>query len=386
MQNEWRVILLAVAGCFLAMAGYGGGPVEVQANFSEAGSIATAQSAQSDEDGEACSVPAARGYSRMVYDAKSHKVYLFGGFSTFSFGNMDILDVWAFDTEENTWRLVGQQGSADYDAFAFDTKSRKVILYQPFVPTADGGCCTGEVQTWAFDVDTKAWENMKPPGEPPPPRFGSRMAYDAESDVVVLFGGSDLFTGETLGDTWAFDYESNTWTNLQPQSSPPPRLFHDMVYDEAGDRVVMFGGGDGVGELGDTWAYDTNTNTWTELHPATPPSARVYAMLAYEGRTKNIVMYGGVEDSTNWPYEPTLDETWVFDLDSVVWTQESPKKVASSRAWHQMVGIGKRVLLFGGGPSRFAYNAETYTYGSRTNKWKLITCENHDGDQDEDDD
>ncbi len=332
---------------------------------------------------QACPTPAARGYSGMIYDPESRNVYLFSGFSTASFGCADVVDVWAFDTEEKSWRLVGEQGPpADYDALAFDTKSRKVILYQPFGSFCPSG--GAEIETWAYDPDTNTWEN-RGALNPPPARWGSRMAYDAESDVAVLFGGSDLYTGEPLGDTWAYDYESNTWTHLQPLNSPPPHHFTDLAYHEANDRIVMFGGFDFVDGayvlLNDTWAFDVNTNTWTELNPAAPPAPRAYHTLAYESRSGKIVMFGGILDETNWPYEPAIDETWVFDLDAVVWTQKSSEKVASPRGWHQMVGTGKRVVLFGGGPSRFAYNAETYAYSSHTNKWKLITCD--DGEDDD---
>jgi len=209
------------------------------------------------------------------------------------------------------------------------------------------------------------------------------MAYDAESDLVVLFGGSDLYTAEVLADTWAYDYEANIWTNLQPWNSAPPHHFHDMVYHEAKDRIVLFGGFklvDGTYvPLNDIWTFDANTNMWIELYPGAPPAPRAYHTLAYESGSEKIVMFGGILDETNWPYEPTIDETWVFDLDRVAWTQESPKKVASSRAWHQMVGIGKGVVLFGGGPSRFDYNSDTYTYSSRNNMWKRVNpCDEDD--------
>ncbi len=355
MKKDWRIMQLAIAACLLALTGHVSAPVEAQA--------------------DTCYVPAARGYSRMIYDAESRNVYLFGGLSTLTFA-MDVLDVWAFDTEERTWRLVGDQQSTDYDGLAFDTKSRKVIVYNPFVFTADGGCC--DIQTWAYDPDSNTWQNMETANQPPG-RWGSRMAYDSESDRVVLFGGTDLYTFEMLADTWAYDYESNTWTNLQPANSPPPHHFHDMVYHAAGDRIVMFGGyetSDFVSYRNDTWAYDANTNNWTELHPATPPSPRSYAMMAYEAKTQKIVMFGGSLDATLWPNEPVSDETWVFDLEAVTWTQASPKKPSPARAWYQMVGAGNGVVLFGGGPSRFEYNSDTYTYDSRNNLWKRVNpCE-----------
>lgn len=343
MQNRWRINKLVVAICFLTVAVYSSG------------------------QDEACRVPAARGYSRMIYDSESRNVYLFGGYSTFSFDQMDIQDVWAFDTENRTWRLVGPHEVHDFDALAFDTQSRKVIFYNTFVFTPEG------VQTWAYDLDTNTWQNMEPSTQPPL-RWGSRMAYDAESDVVVLFGGTDLNTFEELADTWTYDYESNTWTKMEPAQSPPPHHFPDMVYHEAGDRIVLFGGYDAslAAYLNDTWTYDANSNQWTQLFPAASPAPRSYMALAYESKSQRIVMFGGTQDPTNWPYEPTYDETWIFDLDTVSWTQALPKKAGPARAWHQMVGTGNSVLLFGGGPSRFEYNSDTYAYGARANLWKQV--------------
>jgi N-acetylneuraminic acid mutarotase len=334
-----------------------------------------------------CTIPPARGYSRMIYDDKSKQVFLFGGFSTLGFA-MDILDVWSFDTRRERWQPIGEFLPQDYDALAFDSRSRKVIVFQPFVPD---DVTTWRIETWAFDVDTRTWENRHPAGEQPPSRWGSRMAYDAESDRVVLFGGSDIFTEHPLGDTWAYDYESNAWTNLQPQTSAPPHHFHDMVYHEGADRIVLFGGfardGDDFFTLGDTWVFDLNSNTWTELHPSVSPAPRGYAMLAYESKSEKIVMYGGILEEIDWPNEPTMDETWVFDLDRVSWKQLSPRRSAGDRGWHQMVGIGKEVLLFGGGPSRFKYDNRAYTFHSRSNRWQPVrACGGNERDDDDDDD
>ncbi|NIW44845.1 MAG: hypothetical protein GWN30_08790, partial [Gammaproteobacteria bacterium] len=44
----------------------------------------------------------------------------------------------------------------------------------------------------------------------PSPRLSSFMAYDSESDVIVLFGG--LSDGGVFNDeTWVFDINSNNW-------------------------------------------------------------------------------------------------------------------------------------------------------------------------------
>ncbi len=56
---------------------------------------------------------------------------------------------------------------------------------------------------------------------------------------------------------------------------------------------MLFGGDDPSGNyLGDTWTWDGTT--WTELAPATSPSARADASMAYDPATAQLVLFGGV--------------------------------------------------------------------------------------------
>ena len=79
-------------------------------------------------------------------------------------------------------------------------------------------------------------------------------------------------------------------------SSPPtpgPRWGHAMAYDEARDRVVVFGGQrDRETALHDTWLWDGRQ--WSRIAgPA--PAPRSYASMAYDRRRARIVLYGGRE-------------------------------------------------------------------------------------------
>lgn len=60
------------------------------------------------------------------------------------------------------------------------------------------------------------------------------MAYDAESDRAILFN--------TDGQTWAYDFDTDTWTHRAPKSPPPARTWYAITYDQGLDRVVVFGG------------------------------------------------------------------------------------------------------------------------------------------------
>jgi len=73
-------------------------------------------------------------------------------------------------------------------------------------------------------------------------------------------------TGE-LDDTWAYDYNTNTWTEMAPEFSPGLRSWHSMAYDAATQKVVFFGGAPRRDPLfhDDTWLYDPSANTWSPL-------------------------------------------------------------------------------------------------------------------------
>jgi hypothetical protein len=138
------------------------------------------------------------------------------------------------------------------------------------------------------------------------------MAYDSQSDRVILFGGYG--TGE-LGDTWAYDYNTNTWTEMTPSNSPESRDYHSMVYVPTTDRIILYGGGDNVGR-DDTWAYDYNTNTWTEMAPEFSPGLRSWHSMAYDAGTETVVFFGGAPRR-----DPIFhDDTWFYDPLANTWS------------------------------------------------------------------
>jgi WD40 repeat protein/DNA-binding SARP family transcriptional activator len=189
---------------------------------------------------------------------------------------------------------------------------------------------TDDGATLAYDVHDDSWTELAPDG-PFVTRYGQGMIYDTESDVLVSFGGAEwgrIENGKHRGlpDTWAYDADTNSWVDRTPATSPPGRVNHGIVYDSAADRIVVFGGstGFGVGEvLGDTWAYDTNTNTWTEMKPAVSPPARGYAAMWYDPTANLTFLFGGSED-TSWPPLPWkmfgAEELWAYDYEANTWT------------------------------------------------------------------
>ena len=146
--------------------------------------------------------------------------------------------------------------------------------------------------------------------------IGYLMTYDSESDRVIFFGGWPNAIGRTrtTGDTWAYDYNTNTWTNITPTISPPRRYWTQGTYDSESDRVILFGGwGVSSSPLDDTWAYDYNTNTWVEMKPARKPSPEYGSAMAYDSQSDRVILFKAWESRDKYMEKP---ETWAYDYNT----------------------------------------------------------------------
>jgi len=66
---------------------------------------------------------------------------------------------------------------------------------------------------------------------------------------------------------------NTTWSQLDPATSPSARATGTaMTHDSATSQLVLFGSGDASGSLNDTWTWDGTT--WTQLDPAVSPPPR----------------------------------------------------------------------------------------------------------------
>lgn len=177
---------------------------------------------------------------------------------------------------------------------AYDSKADRVILFGG--QTGDFNTVSPspfDGETWVYDVAANSWTQMKPPSGPTI-RQGAQMVYDAKADRVILFGGWKSGLSGPLNDTWAYDYNTNTWTEMA--QGPVNALGASIAYDQVSDRIVLFGGGDGSGNLfNDTWAFDYNTNAWTEMPRSAIPPPRIGQVMVYDAKADRVIMWGGNE-------------------------------------------------------------------------------------------
>jgi hypothetical protein len=198
-------------------------------------------------------------------------------------------DGYTFEWDGNAWTTFGSEFTTrDRAAMAYDTARAVAVLYGGIEPDEPEALD----ETWER-VGTD-WVEREVDG---PGKLASHaMAYDAHRQVTVMQWTDTVncVTAEWNGVTWT--------TRLLPGP-----LVGDaaMVYDSDRQVCVLFGGRGHAGARDETWEYDGES--WTEVDtPVAPPRRRNHAM-AYDSARKVIVLFGGLDNDD----EP-LNDTWEF--------------------------------------------------------------------------
>ena len=198
-----------------------------------------------------------------------------------------------------------------------ESMSRKIIIgYVVGLMCMVSSVCAGDRIAWI----------IKNPSTKPPGRVGARMVFDQARDQVIMFGGTTQI-GTVYDDTWTWD--GSNWTKLNV-SGPVKRAYHSMAYDSYRQVSVVFGGAQtGAMMFHDTWEW--NGSQWTQV-ATTGPLSRTFSSLAYMGLDGprgglGEVLFGGQLDGDH-DYDSATDtQNWDGDL----WSQYFPTNSPSAR-------------------------------------------------------
>ncbi|MDF1540017.1 MAG: kelch repeat-containing protein [Candidatus Thorarchaeota archaeon] len=322
----------------------------------------------------------------LVYDSESDRFIRYGGWIsvTTSPGFSNVVEfsdeTWSYDLNENEWTnqtTSVNPGPKAGCAAAYDSQSDRIIIYGGRV--SETSAIPEELysgDTWAYDYNANSWTNMSP-ANAPGIRYGAGMVYDSESDVIILFGGMNFpsLNGYHVQQTWAYDFETNTWTNLEPAVQPIGRHHMGITYDVESDRVIMFGGyvSSALDHAnGDTWAYDYNSNTWELMEPDRFPLGRFYGSMSYDNITDVTILYGGASEFAN---NAVLGETWSYDYNNDEWFKmeadpHPPARWRQASAYDTKTGI--HVMIGGSYGDIFGGEAREdicWTYNHTNDEW-----------------
>ena len=292
--------------------------------------------------------PEARSRYAMVYDRDDREMIIFGGRGDLNGASQEYNDTWAYDPATDGWTNLDPNGVSPngrfFHSMVYLSGLGKVLLF--------GGGSEGDQKllrdTWVYDPGTNAWTLLSPSGDVPSGRYGQAMAFDSTRGKVILFGG--MRNSSLLDDTWAYDPQRNTWTQLDPGGdTPSPRYGHSMVFDPNRGMIYLFGGayeeGDTLTTYNDLWVYDCARNTWARLDPfGDRPSTRAGQSMVLDLDADKLMLFAGYGGGA-------LNDAWTYDMAQNIWTElDPPGNLPPARWFHSMAynEVDHQVIVFGG--------------------------------------
>ncbi|RPD82328.1 hypothetical protein L226DRAFT_556194 [Lentinus tigrinus ALCF2SS1-7] len=197
---------------------------------------------------------------------------------------------------------------------------------------------------YLLNLVSREWTRVAVYGPSPVGRYGH--AVTMVGSKFYVFGGQ--VDGEFLNDLWSFDLNSlrtkAAWELVEPVEGsprPPKRTSHVCV--TYGEKIILFGGTDCQYHYNDTWAFDTNTKTWSELTCiGFIPSPREGHSAAMVDDVVYVFGGRGVDGKD-------LGDLGAFKVTNQRWYMfQKMGPAPSPRSGHAMASMGSRVFVLGG--------------------------------------
>lgn len=251
--------------------------------------------------------------------------------------------MWAFNG--TSWQQVAQtpfslNARSSTQAMVWDSGRNRLVFFDGNASSTDYGQLTSPLQvTWSTVSNTNPLTGVTTPSA----RSLVSVVYDSRRNRPVLFGGIDpqqvmsnqLFT---LQNTLA----GSRWVEQAPVTqNPSPRIYGDMAFDTNSDCMVLFGGKDGFGARNDTWIFDGLG--WIDQGPSAVVSPRLQPAIAHDPALGTILFGGGTIGAGG---NAVFNDT--YRLTNFTWVAANVSGAPPARQGHDMVNAWNRLVMFGG--------------------------------------
>ena len=311
------VALLTLAACDSPPPAGDAGPPQV-----DAGAV--------DCSGRPADAPGTRGEVNGIYDAARDRVIVYGGDTEAPIDCMPrynlVDEMWVLHLDCNSWERMtvsGGPGVRARHSTTLDTTENRMLVFGGRIRMG-----FGEYQNfndvWAFDLETDTWSQITTTGEAPSPRSSAVVAFDAARNRLIVMGGNTSTGGLTLTgveDTFALDLATGEWSAItEPLTGPEPRLYHGGIV--MGEALYIYAGTPNFDGpfYADTWALDLTNDTWRVVNDgAGAPPSRFGAELFADPERGRILMAMGHD------FGPpsglgNMNDVWALDVGAGTWT------------------------------------------------------------------
>eukprot|EP00298_Acanthocystis_sp_HF-20_P014564 c20820_g1_i1.p1 GENE.c20820_g1_i1~~c20820_g1_i1.p1 ORF type:complete len:616 (+),score=173.89 c20820_g1_i1:2-1849(+) len=219
---------------------------------------------------------------------------------------------------------------------------------------------------YKLDTNSMSWSKIVASGTAPSPRSQHSMSAVIPIQSIFIFGGrsyeecgygSKRLCFVSKRDSFFFNTTKEVWSQAEaPEdidatnvTKPLPTKGHSAVTIE--ESVWIFGG-ESISKKGETiltnslFKFNSRERKWYEITPNNYPDALPQKREAHTATLLNsrfICLFGG-RGSTG-----ALNDLWLFDTVSLVWSSISPTWSPSPRFSHVAAAITSNSLLIWGG-------------------------------------
>ena len=255
------------------------------------------------------------------------------------------------------WRLVEVAGARP------DAREDHTLTVTPDGSTAylfGGRTAAGESlgDLWALDLATDSWSQVA--GSGPPARFGHNAAW-VDGVGLVIFAGQSAAT--FYNDLWAYDPAADDWTQLPAGGDVPVARYGSCAAVGPDGRLWISHGFTSEGSrFADTRAYDFSTGTWTDETPAAERPVERCLHACWWTDDGRFALYAGQTTGV-----PSLGDLWLLTPGprpgTNAWSMVEPAaQWPADRQLHAVTRWGAATVVFGGGALDGGYLADTWLF------------------------
>lgn len=274
------------------------------------------------------SPPAARSRHTAVWSGS--EMIVWGGY-----GGTDFLaDGGRFSVSNNRWSGLSASPLAVRDGHGAVWTGDRMLVWGGNNRTgrrADGALYNPVDNTWT----------LLPTAGAPAGRANATVLWAGDRLLVWGGDGADGYLADGAQLLFTGGVPAGTWQSVTAAGAPAARSGHTAVW--TGTQMLVWGGENGQGKLGDGAAYDPLANAWTSLSAASAPVARKLHSAIWTGA--EMIVYGGATatgtTSTGAVYNPALNR----------WRALTNPGTPAARQAATAVWTGSQALFFGGANS-----------------------------------
>lgn len=177
--------------------------------------------------------------------------------------------------------------------------------------------------------DSFNWQILQQNNAPPGALYGQAIVVNNNNNMLLLGGMTNITNNQMVPlQNYQFDFNTNTWTPSSNNNAtisnttalPLNRKLFTATYDNQ-NKIYIYGGAlNGTAIFSDFYSLDITTQQYTQL--PNPQVAR-YGHTASLLSNGQLVIIGGVAQTSNATILAPMDHIYVFDTKSNTWNLQT---------------------------------------------------------------